>query len=200
MVNSSIQIGGLGAFKVFDISDVGNKTGSLSADSLSVENEILVGFRTATKDFYIAKDGIAAKLLNYAQFEYNTALSGIGLAVGTVELYGTPIPAASVILPGYFVVQTAFTSGTSAATIALGTKKKSDGSNISTTSVLAAAVVGTNGTAGNHATLSTSLLSTTDSDITLSATVAVEALTAGAGIAYVPYVTPSVGSTAVTYR
>jgi hypothetical protein len=198
MVDSSTQLGNVNAYRVFDISDIANINNSLAADSASIENALLLGFRTASKDFYVAKDGIAGKLLSYAVFEHNTAVQGF--AVATVELSGTPIPRSSVVLPGYFVVQTAYTSGTSAATLALGTKKQSDGTNISTTSLLAAAVVGTNGTAGNHATLSTSLLATTDTDVTASLTVGVEVLTAGAGIAYLPYVVPSVGTVAVTYR
>jgi len=199
MVNSSTQIGSVQAFKVYDISDVANLTDSLAADSQSLENAILLGFRTTSKDYFIAKDGIAGKILSYALFEHNTALAGHPLTQGTVELYGTPIPKASVVLPGHFVVQTAYASGGSAQ-ISLGTKKKSDGSNISTTNILAAAVLGTNGTAGNHATLTANLMATTDSDITLSLTTTVADLTAGAGVAYIPYVVPSVGSTAVTYR
>lgn len=197
---SNTHIGELRAFRCYDIGDVANKTDSLLADSNSVENAILVGWTKANKEFFIAKDGIAASILKHAIFYHDFATDGPA-STGTVELRGTPIAVGSVILPAYLFVFTLYTTGSS-QTLAVGTKKKTTGADISTTNILSATATGTVGTAGYHAlnTSPVNLTTTTDSDITISFTVGTAAVTGGASMVLAPYFTPVVDTSAVSYR
>lgn len=192
---SDYHIGDVRAYRAHDISDVANLTNSLKADSNSIENAILLGVRHATKDFFIAKDGAAAKLLNYAYFEYDFATDGG--AIGEIDLRGTPIPKGSVVLPGLLIQQTALGSAGS-PTVAIGSAKL-DSTTIDADGFKTATAIASLFTNGAGVTVADDLTGITDQDIIATITVATAALNAGQFVVLLPYVVPSVSTATVTY-
>lgn len=192
---SNDPLGDFRAYRSFDLTDVGNASNSLRADSNSVENAILGSVRTATKDFFLAKDGIVAKVLNYAIADYNFARDGGD--IGTIVLSGTTIPAGAVVLPGHIIEEVAITSAGS-PTIAFGSAKVSDGTTIDADGYKTATAIASIFTNGAGVTVADSHVAET-SDIKLTITIATAALTAGKFTVVLPYVVPKSGTTVVTY-
>lgn len=192
------QFGEVNFYRAHDASDIFGLTDSLQQDSNIVENAVLGGFLTSKKEFLLAKDGLAGFVQKYAIASYDFAVHGG--AISTIEIDGALLPRGSVVLPGRIVVFTAVTSGGS-ATVAVGTRNRVAGTDISTTNLLTATAIGTMGVAGVNAlnTAGVSLLSTTD-DATITITIATAALTAGKFDIYVPYFVPLRTTDNVVYR
>jgi hypothetical protein len=192
------QFGEVNFYRAYDAADLFGSTDSLQADSNVVENAVLGGYLTSKKEFLLAKDGIAGFLQKYAIASYDFATHGG--AISTIEIDGALIPRGAVCLPGHVIVHTAVTSGGS-ATIAVGTRNRVAGTDVSTTNLKTATAIGTIGAAGVNAlnTAGVSLLATTD-DQTITITIATAALTAGKFDVYVPYLVPLKTTENVVYR
>ena len=190
------SFGEVRAQRLFNLRDVANLSDSLATDGNATENAIQMGYVPSSKEFYIAKDGIAAGLAKFAVFNYDFATQGG--AVGTIELPGTPIPAGAVILPGFSVqVGTAALASSGSPTIAVGTKLKTTGADVSTTNLKTATAMASFIGAVNTANVN---FTTTTGEQTVSITIATAALTAGRFAIILPYFVPEAFAGTVTYR
>lgn len=188
------------AFIAYGIGDIVGATSSLKTAQTSLTNYQLEGVVQPSGSIYqslVGTVGSAAFVheftyLKQAEYYYNFATDGG--ATGNITLRGPVLPATAVICGGRYYVTSAVLGGGSAE-FSIGTA-----ASVSTTNLVASAVLGTNGTAGKHAIIPV-MTSATDIALTINSSpvmaVSVAALTAGSYKLVLWYFTQEVDATSV---
>lgn len=166
----------------YDYTSAGTTSITGATESLvtaSGSGELLaMAYNTNNNALYVGYNGIVTSLANkgYAYYDFATD----GGAIGTITLRGTKLPKGARITRAWYEVQTTFTSATDAATIAIGIPTDD------ATGIVGATAISAGGNvwdAGLHEAIQTGTAATmsekTTAERALTATIAVEVLTAG---------------------
>lgn len=169
------------------IADISGASDSLVSLSQAASNYALEGIDAKTGNIYKAFNNNVRQQKDCLTlyFDFDTD----GGAIGTINLRGGALPDNAIIDRAWYEVTTTFTSATDAATIALGVETDD------ATGIVAATAISGMGNiwdAGNHAAIDPSTVAdyttkSTAAGRNIVATIATEAVTAGALVLHVEY-------------
>lgn len=159
------------------LADIG-ATGEIVLDSLSKPDMAFIAVDDTTKDTYLVQNGVVKPLAGVNRYELDFDVDGG--AIGAISLRGADIPDNSRVVRSFYIVGTTFTSATDAATISIGLPTDDAAGIVAATAISGG---GNIWDAGAHEGIQTGTAATfsekTTAARTPTATIAVEALTAG---------------------